>query len=188
MPDPAELVLRFEHQALPFLDQVYAAAVQMTRDRADAEELVQQTYRRAFEAFGSFAGETSLKVWLFRVLADTALGTGDGRQRPPRWTSSTGRPRRRSRGEQRPPFPAPQTAEAQALGRLSGHEVKTALRHLTRAFAIVVYLADVEDFSHTEIAEILGIPTKTAISRLHHGRRRLHQLLTDAARQRGFLD
>ncbi|MET8331145.1 sigma-70 family RNA polymerase sigma factor [Streptomyces sp. NPDC005181] len=187
-PDPAELVVLFEREALPFIDRLYAAALQMTRDRGDAEELIQKTYLRAFDAFGSFARSTSLKFWLFRLLADTALDACGERQCPSRSGSPMGRPLRRLSGEKRPTLHVPQTAEAQALGRLPDHEVKAALQQLPRALAIVVHLADIEDFSHMEIAEILRIPPSTAKSRLHHARRRLHSLLTSTARQRGLLD
>ncbi|MGW1884164.1 sigma-70 family RNA polymerase sigma factor [Streptomyces sp. NPDC001970] len=148
-----------------------SAATQMTRDRADAGDLVQETYLRAFDAFGSLAGTTSHKTWLVRFLADTALGAGVERQRPPRPTLRVHR-----------------TLPVRALERLSDREVKAALRQLPRSVAIVVHLADVEDFTHREIAEILGIPQSTVASRLRHGRRRLLLLLTAAARRHGLLD
>ncbi|MGW2939758.1 sigma-70 family RNA polymerase sigma factor [Streptomyces sp. NPDC001156] len=173
--------------ATPFIDRLYAAAVQMTRDRGDAEDLIQETYRRAFDAFGSFAWKTNLRMWLFQVLADSVLDACGEPQPPLRSSSPPGRPVGRLAETTHPTLQVPQTAEAQALGRLSDHEVKAALRQLPRKLTIVVHLADVEDFSHMEIAEILRIPPSTARSRLHYGRRCLRGLLTDAARRRGLL-
>ncbi|MED7828599.1 sigma-70 family RNA polymerase sigma factor [Streptomyces chiangmaiensis] len=186
-PDPAELVELFQRVAMPFIDRLYAAAVQMTRDRRDAEDLIQETYLRAFDAFGSLTWQTDPRMWLFRVLADTACDACGERQRPARSSSPTRRPIGRLSGTGRPTLHVPQTAQAQALGRLSDHAVKVALQQLPLKLAIVVYLAYVEDFSHVEIAEILSIPASTAKSRLHYGRRCLQGLLTDAARQRGLL-
>ncbi|MEU1601011.1 sigma-70 family RNA polymerase sigma factor [Streptomyces sp. NPDC005708] len=182
-PDPVEFAARFECEALPFLDRLYTAALQLTRDRAAAEHLVQETYLRAFEAFGAFTGRTGLKAWLFRVLAHTALALDacSRRQRQPHRTASTGR----SEAEH-PTTPALATVETQALGRLSDPEVKAAFRQLPREVAIVVHLADVDDFTHREIAEILSIPPETAASRLLHGRQHLLRLLTDAARRHGL--
>ncbi|MGW1886918.1 sigma-70 family RNA polymerase sigma factor [Streptomyces sp. NPDC001970] len=173
---------------MPFLDRLYAAATQMTCDRADADNLVQQTYLRAFDAFGSFAERTSLKVWLFRILADTALGASGERQRPQGSDSSTGRAGCRLPGERHPRFPVPRTPRAQALDRLPDRDVRATLRQLPRELAIVVYLADVEDFPPAEVADVLGISPSTATSRLHHGRQRLLRLLTDVACRRGLFD
>ncbi|MFJ8510109.1 sigma-70 family RNA polymerase sigma factor [Streptomyces avermitilis] len=184
-PDADGLVARFEREALPFLDRLYAAATCMTRDRAVAEDLVQQTYLRAFDAFGSFTTGTSLKAWLFHILADTAHGAHGERQNLPRPVPSTGQPRHRLPGEKHPTPSVPPTAAAQALDLLPDHEVKAALNQLPRESAIVVHLAYVEDFTPEEIAEVLGIPPGTAISRLHHGRQRLLRLLIYAARDRG---
>ncbi|MFJ6944826.1 sigma-70 family RNA polymerase sigma factor [Streptomyces wuyuanensis] len=186
-PDPAELVARFERDAMPFLGELYTAATQMTRDSAAAENLVQETYLRAFDAFGSFAG-TNLKTWLFRILADVALGARDKPGSPPLPTSLAGQGGRETPGEQHPSTRPYQMPKAQALERLPDHEVQAALRQLPRTLAIVVHLADVEDFSRKEIADILGIPPSTAASRLRQGRRRLLMLLTTAARRRGLLD
>ncbi|MFF4316952.1 sigma-70 family RNA polymerase sigma factor [Streptomyces sp. NPDC001507] len=186
-PDPAELVVLFERVATPFIDQLYAAAVQMTRDRGDAEDLIQETYRRAFDAFGSFAWTTNLRMWLFQVLADTSLDACGEPQPPVRSSSLPGRPVGRLPEPTHSTLRVSQTAQAQALGRLPDHEVKAALRQLPRKLAIVVHLADVEEFSHMEIAEILRVPSSTVRSRLHYGRRCLRGLLTDAARRRGLL-
>ncbi|MCF1508059.1 sigma-70 family RNA polymerase sigma factor [Streptomyces glomeratus] len=182
-PRCPELAARFEREALPFLDRLYAAAVQLTGDRAAAEHLVQDTCLRALEAFGAFTGDMGLKAWLFRVLADTALVSRGGRHRPPHRTASAGRSQAAS-----PTIPALRTPAVQALSRLPDREVKAAIGQLPRKVAIVVHLADVEEFSYCEIAEILGVPLETVTSRLYHGRRQMLRLLTDAASRRGLLD
>lgn len=185
---PPELVARFERDAMPFLSKLYTVATLLIRERAAAEDLVQETYLRAFTEFGSFAGTTGLKAWLFRILADTALGASGQLQRPPLATSPTGQRSGRTPGEQRPTLPPSPMPTTLTLEQLPEHEVKTALRRLPRTHAIAVYLADVEDFSHKEIAEILGISPSTAASRLHQGRQRLLMLLTTTARRQGLVD
>ncbi|MFF4442579.1 sigma-70 family RNA polymerase sigma factor [Streptomyces sp. NPDC001621] len=186
-PDPAELNMLFERLAMPFIDRLYAAAVQMTRDRGEAEDLIQETYRRAFDAFGSFAWKKDLRMWLFRLLADTALEACAEPQTPVRPSSSPGRTVDRLPETTRPTLQVSQTAQAWALGQLPEREVKAALRQLPRNLAIVVHLADVEDFSRMEIAEILRVPPSTVKLRLHYGRRCLRGLLTDVARRHGLL-
>jgi RNA polymerase sigma-70 factor (ECF subfamily) len=176
----AGLAERFEREAMPFLDRLYAAAVQVTRRRADAEELVQHTYRRAFEAFGSFTATTDLRVWLFQILAEAALGAPAEPPPAPCPASAPDRPRR-------PAFPASHSAHVQALDRLVDREVKTGLRQLPLQYAMVIHLADVEDLTYAQIAVILGVPPATAARRLHHARRHLLRVLTDAAHRRGLL-
>ncbi|MFI6489900.1 RNA polymerase sigma factor [Streptomyces sp. NPDC050564] len=166
----------------------YATATRMTHDRAHAEDLVQKTYLRAFEAFGALTAGTSLKVWLFRLLADTALHTSGTWQRSPRSSPPTACPCRPSPEEHHPRLGDPRMSQAQALDRLRDHEVDAALRHLPQELAIVVHLADAEDFSPTEIADILTVSQGTATSLLLYGRHCLLHALTDAARRHGFLD
>ncbi|MGW1544788.1 RNA polymerase sigma factor [Streptomyces sp. NPDC002309] len=185
--DPAELFALFHSVTMPFIDRLRAAAVQMTRDHRGAEALIEETYLRAFDSFGSLTWQTDTATWMFRLLAETAPDARGVRQSPVRSSSPTRRSVGRLPDAERPTSPVPRTAEAQAVGRLSGHAVRVALRRLPRKLAIVVHLADVEDFSYAEIAEILSIPPCTAKSRLHYGRRCLHGLLTDPARQRGLL-
>jgi RNA polymerase sigma-70 factor, ECF subfamily len=184
---PAELAERFESEAMPFLDQLYAAAMQMTRDRAAAEDLVQQTYVRAFDTFGSFTRRTSLKAWLFRILAGTLRERG-GWQHPPHLSASMECPSLRSpEGGSRAAFAMSRTPVAQALDGLPEHTVRAALQQLPREAALVVHLADVEDFSHREMAEILDIPVSTATSRLCEGRQHLLQAIIGTARQQELL-
>ncbi|MEU1600789.1 sigma factor [Streptomyces sp. NPDC005708] len=187
VPDPATLLVRFECEAMPFLDRLYATATHMTRDRAHAEDLVQKTYLRAFDAFGALTGGTSLKVWLFQLLADTAPQASGQWQRLPRSSSSTACPCHRS-PESHHQSRAPHMSQAQALDRLPDHEVQAALRQLPQELAIIVHLADAEDFSPTEIANVLRMPLGTATSLLLYGRHCLLHALTDAARRLALLN
>ncbi|GAA5031387.1 sigma factor-like helix-turn-helix DNA-binding protein [Streptomyces siamensis] len=173
---------------MPLLDRLYAAARQMTCTGACAEGLVQQTYRRTLDAFGSRAEITDLRVWMFRTLDDSALGACGGRQCPPRPARPAHRARDCRPAGQRPHAPALLTLGIQALDRLPGHEVTAALEHLPLALRMVVYLADAEDFSPVQIAEILGLSLDTVTAHLRQGRLRLVRMLADAACRRGLFD
>ncbi|MEE4021755.1 sigma-70 family RNA polymerase sigma factor [Gordonia sp. PKS22-38] len=188
--DPGEsqeaLTERFERDALPLLDQMYGAALRMTRNPADAEDLVQETYVKAFSAFSSFREGTNLKAWLYRILTNTYINGYRKKQRQPAqypteeitdWQlaataehSSTGL----------------RSAEIEALEALPDDDIKNALQELPEDFRMAVYYADVEGLPYKEIAEIMDTPIGTVMSRLHRGRRQLRDLLADVARERGF--
>lgn len=177
----------FEEQALPFMDQLYAAGMRMTRNPADAADLVQETYVKAFAAFSQFTQGTNLKAWLYRILTNTFINTYRKKQRDPYqgtldeledWqlggaTSATLTSTSRS-------------AEAEAIDHLPDSAVKDALQKVPEDFRLAVYLADVEGFSYQEIADIMKTPVGTVMSRLHRGRRLLRELLADYARERGI--
>lgn len=177
---------RFEREAIPYLDQLYGAAMRLTRNPQDAEDLVQETYMKAFAAFHQYQPGTNLKAWLYRILNNTFISNYRKAQRRPQeadsadvedWQEykaashhSTGMP----------------SAEVEALENLPDAEIRDAFEKLPQDRRVAVYLADVEGFSYQEIAEIMDTPIGTVMSRLHRGRAQLREILADYARELGY--
>ena len=185
-PSP-ELRRLFEEQALVFMDQLYAAALRMTRNPADAGDLVQETYVKAYAAFASFTQGTNLKAWLYRILTNTFINSYRKNQRGPyQGTIDDLEDWQLGGAESLTQGRSTRSAEAEAIDHLPDSDVKAALQSIPEDFRLAVYLAYVEGFSYQEIADIMKTPTGTVMSRLHRGRRLLRDLLADYARERGI--
>lgn len=183
---PAQRAARFEAEALPYLDQLYGAALRMTRNPADAEDVVQETFAKAFSSFHQFTPGTNLKAWLYRILTNTYINSYRKQQRQPQISSNdTIEDWQLARAESHT-SDGLRSAEMEALDRMPNSIVTEAMQQLSPDFRLAVYLADVEGFSYKEIAEIMGTPIGTVMSRLNRGRTQLRSLLVDHARERGL--
>jgi RNA polymerase sigma-70 factor, ECF subfamily len=180
---------RFADLAMPYMDALYSAALRMTRNPSDAEDLVQETYLRAYRGFGGFKDGTNLKAWLYKILTNTFINTYRAKKRRPDETELDDSEEyvlyRRIGGLEA--AAAERTPESEVLDAMPDELVKEALEALPEQFRMAVLLADVEGFSYKEIAEIMDVPVGTVMSRLHRGRRQLQSRLMDYARERGLV-
>jgi RNA polymerase sigma-70 factor (ECF subfamily) len=177
---------RFAEQAMQYMGSLYSAALRMTRNPSDAEDLVQETYLKAYRAYGTFQEGTNLKSWLYKILTNTFINSYRAKRRRPVETELDDVEDlylyRRLGGNQATSLG--RSAEDLVLDRFTESDVKTAVESLPEAFRLAVLLADVEGFSYKEIAEILEVPIGTVMSRLHRGRRALEKALASFAEER----
>ena len=191
-PSPVNLTVeektRFQLEALPLIDSLYGAALRMTRNPTDAEDLVQDTMLRTYRAFDRFEAGTNLKAWLFRIMTNAYINTYRKKQREPQNVSA----------DEIEDFDLYQelknhdsqfgeTPEKIVLDRLVDSDILEAIEDLPDQFRLAVVLSDIEGFSYAEMAEIMGVPMGTVMSRLHRGRKALQKRLWDLARDRGIV-
>jgi RNA polymerase sigma-70 factor (ECF subfamily) len=179
---------KFVEVSMEFMGQLYSAALRMTRNPQDAEDLVQETYLKAYRAYESFQEGTNLKAWLYRILTNTYINIYRAKQRKPdeseldeveelylyrKWGNSQNE--------------LGKSAEEVVLNSLTDDDIKAAVEALPEQFRIAVLLADVEGFSYQEIAEILAVPSGTVMSRIHRGRKLLQKYLHEYAIRQGLI-
>src|SRR5215213_7295246 len=181
---------KFSDQAMQYMDALYTAAMRLTHNAADAEDLVQETYLKAYRAFGGFQEGTNLRAWLYRILTNTFINSYRAKKRRPDESDLDDVENlylyRRLGGLEG--AAAGRSAEDEVLDQITEGEVKAAIEALPEQFRMAVLLADVEGFQYKEIAEILDIPIGTVMSRLHRGRRGLQKSLFEFGRQRRLVD
>ena len=183
----AQLAERFEREALPLLDQLYGGALRMTRNPADAEDLVQEAYMKAYQGFRSYKPGTNLKAWMYRILTNAYINNYRKAQRRPAEYATDDITDSQIAETASHTSAGLRSAEVEAMALLPDEEIRAALMDLNEDYRMVVYYADVEGLPYKEIAEIMETPIGTVMSRLHRGRKQLREALKDVAKDRGFI-
>lgn len=181
-----DAVASFEEQAMPLLDQLYGGAMRMTRNPQDAEDLVQETYLKAFNSFDSFTPGTNLKAWLYRIMTNTYINNYRKAKRRPTQSSADELTDFQLYTASKHDSTGLESAEVAALKDMPDSAITAAMNDLPEDYRMVVYYADIEGLAYKEIAEIMGTPLGTVMSRLHRGRKLLRLALKDVAREQGI--
>ena len=176
----------FEEQALPLLDQLYGGAMRLTRNPQDAEDLIQETYLKAYKNFSSFKQGTNLKAWLYRIMTNTHINSYRKAQRRPTESSADELSDFQLYTTSGHDSTGLESAEVAALKQMPDSQISEAMNDLPEDYRMVVYYADVEGLAYKEIAEVMGTPLGTVMSRLHRGRKLLRAALKDVAREKGI--
>ncbi|BDU11264.1 ECF RNA polymerase sigma factor SigR [Aurantimicrobium sp. INA4] len=176
----------FEEQAMEHIDKLYAHAMRKTGNSADANDLVQETYLKAFAAFDQFQQGTNIKAWLHRILENTYINQYRKQQNQPYYSPLEELEDWQLGDAESRTATSSRSAEAEAIDHLPASAIKDALQALPEDFRAAVYLVDVEGYSYQEVADIMETPTGTVMSRLHRGRKLLREQLADYAREQGF--
>src|SRR4029453_18433727 len=185
-PDDPALRERFEREVLPLLPTLYSAALRMTRNSADAEDLVQETYLRAYRGFSGFREGTNLRAWMYRILTNTFINSYPKKQPEP-LTLPDDDTSDWYLYDKLGASNVEASAESEVLEKIPDEDVQRALEDLPEGFRMAVLLADIEGFSYKEIAEIMDVPIGTVMSRLHRGRKALQKALWETVRERGLV-
>lgn len=184
--DQREQQRLFEEQALPLLDQLYGGAMRLTRNPQDAEDLIQETYLKAYKNFSSFKQGTNLKAWLYRIMTNTYINSYRKAQRRPTESSADELSDFQLYTTSGHDSTGLESAEVAALKQMPDSQISEAMNDLPEDYRMVVYYADVEGLAYKEIAEVMGTPLGTVMSRLHRGRKLLRAALKDVAREKGI--
>jgi RNA polymerase sigma-70 factor, ECF subfamily len=187
-PAEQDLLDRFDRDVLPLLPSLYGAALRMTRNPADAEDLLQETTLRAYRGFASFQEGTNLKAWLYRILTNSFINIYRKKQREPKTVDGPEDLDEWFLFDRLGAQSVARSAEEDVLANIPDADVKEALESIPENFRMAVLLADVEGFSYKEIAEITDVPIGTVMSRLHRGRKALEKALYGVAKERGLVD
>ncbi|MBR8745358.1 sigma-70 family RNA polymerase sigma factor [Nocardiopsis sp. MG754419] len=178
--------LDFATAVTPFGDQLYPTALRMTRNPADAEDLVQETFAKAFANFHQFRAGTNLRAWLYRILTNTFINSYRKKQREPRQETTDEIKDWQLAAAETHTSTGMRSAETEVLDHLPDSDIKQALARLPEEFQEVIYLVDIEGYAYKEVAARMGTPLGTVMSRLHRARRQLREMLADYGRERGM--